>query len=909
MAEIEFTLNGKQVQSCSGGGARLAAVLRDEMGAKSVKIGCNTGDCGACTVLIDGAQRCACMTPLGQVQGRQVQAVSAIAKTDLQQRIQEAFLVAGATQCGICTPGMMGAAIDLLTANAAPNWEQVKDALGGVLCRCTGYQKIIDAVMLAATNEPLTLKSADGIGTSTHKVDGVPKLEGTAQYGADNIPDDALYVKVLRSPYHRATVSFPAQKKAASDFSGLTDIIDYRDIPTNRFGIYPEGKDQPVLSEGEARYRGDAVIAIVGEKNALDEYDLEDLGYSLTEKPAILGATEALNSDVPVHESHPDNILITKTLRSGEKSADKDQVSASGQFQTSFVEHAYIEPEAGWAVMQNGRLQMYVSTQAVHMDLAEITNVTGLPAEQVHLIPSECGGGFGGKLDVSIQPILAIAALRADRPVACVYDRSESMKASTKRHPASIEAEFTADRQGKLTSAVLSGVFDTGAYASWGPTVAGRVPVHGSGPYQVPHAEITGTAVYTNGPPAGAFRGFGVPQVAIAHECLMDDLADQLGLDPLEIRYQNALQAGDKTPSGQVLSHSVGLRDCLDALRPHWRQMQLDIAAFNEQAIQAGKPVRRGRGIGAMWYGIGNTSLSNPSTMEIGLQPDGTLLFLNGAVDIGQGSNTVLLQIAASAGGLPVSAFGYVMGDSDRTKDAGKTSASRQTFVSGKAAELAGLNFRENILRHVNAGDGSEFELNGERLTIRDGEVCHQIHLRDLSSDGRGYVFYGQGYFDPPTTELDENGQGTPYATYAFAAQIAEVEVDIELGLTKVTRMVAAHDVGRAINPTLVEGQVHGGIAQGLGLALMEEYIPGQSENLHDYLIPTFGDMPDITTILVEAEEPLGPYGAKGIGEPALVPTAPAIFGAIRDATGVRVTQAPMTPTRLQKAIKALNGS
>jgi len=334
-----------------------------------------------------------------------------------------------------------------------------------------------------------------------------------------------------------------------------------------------------------------------------------------------------------------------------------------------------------------------------------------------------------------------------------------------------------------------------------------------------------------------------------------------------------------------------------------------EVEAFNKAAEKNGSPLRRGRGIGAMWYGIGNTSLSNPSTMEIGLRADGKLVFLNGAVDIGQGSNTVLLQIAAAASGLPTSVFDYVMGDSDRTQDAGKTSASRQTFVSGKAAELAGLAFREKILRHVNAGKSSNMELRGQTLVIEDGSRTHEIELGNQPTDDNGYVFYGRGYFDPPTTELDENGQGMPYATYAFAAQIAEVEVDIELGLTKVTRMVAAHDVGRAINPTLVEGQIHGGIAQGLGLALMEEYIPGITENLHDYLIPTFGDMPEITTLLVEDAEPQGPFGAKGIGEPALVPTAPAIFGAIRDAAGVRVTHAPMTPSRLQQAIRDLNGS
>jgi CO/xanthine dehydrogenase Mo-binding subunit len=305
-----------------------------------------------------------------------------------------------------------------------------------------------------------------------------------------------------------------------------------------------------------------------------------------------------------------------------------------------------------------------------------------------------------------------------------------------------------------------------------------------------------------------------------------------------------------------------------------------------------------------MWYGIGNTSLSNPSSMRITLARDGTLTFWNGAVDIGQGSTTVLSQIAADALGLPVEQFKLVVGDTDLTLDAGKTSASRQTFVSGKAAELAGLDLRAKILRLTNAGPQARLALDGAALTVSDG--AHQTRL-DLASleAADGVVLDGFGTFDPPTKPLDAKGQGIPYATYGFAAQIATLDVDLGLGTVKVRRIVAAHDVGRAINPTLVEGQIHGGIVQGLGLALMEEFIPGRTENLHDYLIPTFGDVPQIDIILVEDREPLGPYGAKGIGEPALIPTAPAILGAIRHATGVTLRKVPALPHRVHAALKA----
>jgi aldehyde oxidoreductase len=478
--------------------------------------------------------------------------------------------------------------------------------------------------------------------------------------------------------------------------------------------------------------------------------------------------------------------------------------------------------------------------------------------------------------------------------VRTIYTRTESMASTTKRHPARIWAKSSADAEGRLTAFEMQADFNTGAYASWGPTVANRVPVHGMGPYKVPNAAIVTRAIYTNDTPAGAFRGFGVPQAAIAHETLMDDLAERLGLDRWVIRRINALDHGDATPSGQVLHHSAGLPNCLDALKSDWDAALGRVAGHN-----AGAPRRRrGVGIACMWYGCGNTGLPNPSAMRIALGRDGSLTFFNGAVDIGQGSSTVLLQIAADALGLPPSAFRMVVGDTDLTQDAGKTSASRQTFVSGNAARLAAEDLRRKILALANAGPDARLALEGAQLSITDGEASRTIDLATL-----GEVLEGFGSWDPPTSPLDANGQGIPYATYGFAAQMAEVEVDTVLGTTKVLAIVAAHDVGRAINPTLVEGQIHGGIAQGLGMALMEEYIPGRTENLHDYLIPTVGDMPRVKTCLIEDPEPNGPFGAKGVGEPALIATAPAILSAIRHATSVRITRVPVLPHRLWEAL------
>jgi CO/xanthine dehydrogenase Mo-binding subunit len=416
----------------------------------------------------------------------------------------------------------------------------------------------------------------------------------------------------------------------------------------------------------------------------------------------------------------------------------------------------------------------------------------------------------------------------------------------------------------------------------------------------VPHITARGRAYFTHCHPSGAFRGFGVPQGAIAHEAMMDELADKIGMDRLAFRRLNALKAGDVTATGQVLAHSAGMSQCLDALKPHWDNALAGCDEFNRQA--SGK--RRGVGIGCMWYGIGNTSLSNPSTMHIGLSADGELTLYNGAVDIGQGSNTILTQIAADALGLPMEQFRIVMGDTDLTADAGKTSASRQTFVSGKAVELAGHELRRKLLELTEAASDARLELNGSVVSARDANGEHQYDLAWLPAGGGADVLRGEGTFDPPTSPQDANGQGVPYATYAFAAQMAVVEVDCDLGTVKVLNIVAAHDVGKAINPIQVEGQIQGGTIQGLGLALMEEYVPGKTENLHDYLIPTIGDIPEIQCILIEDAEPLGPSGAKGVGEPGLIPTAPAILGAIDHATGVRMRQLPVLPHRLRAALK-----
>jgi len=480
------------------------------------------------------------------------------------------------------------------------------------------------------------------------------------------------------------------------------------------------------------------------------------------------------------------------------------------------------------------------------------------------------------------------------------------MVSTTKRHPVQMSAKAGCSKDGKLTAYEYHGDFNTGAYASWGPTVADRVPIHCSGPYFVPNVLAKTRALLTNESPSGAFRGFGTPQAAIANDALLDELAEKIGMDALEFRIKNSLRKGDRTPTNQLLEKSVGQVECLESLKSRWRKWRKEAEIFNQNNTN----IKRGVGCGSAWYGCGNTSLSNPSTIRVGINGKGKLTLYNGAMDIGQGANTIMVQICSDALGLPASQFEYVMGDTDLTADAGKTSASRQAFVSGKATQLAGENLRLQIIQLSEASENANLRLEQNKnvgsgkLIVEDEAGEHVIVLADILPQSNGDVLIGEGMFDPPTTTLDENGQGSPYATYGFGAHIAEVEVDILLGTTKVLRMAAAHDLGKTINPTQVEGQIQGGIAQGLGMALMEEYIQCVSENLHDYLMPTVGDMPEIEIILIEDPEPLGPYGAKGIGEHALIPTAPAILAGIKHATGVSIRHLPATPDRVYTAIK-----
>ncbi len=738
------------------------------------------------------------------------------------------------------------------------------------------------------------------VGIGIPKVDTLEKVIGEAKYGADLSTKNSLYLKVVRSPKSHAKI-VRVETGEALKVQGVERIFTAKDIPGRNL-VGTIHKDQPILASRRVKYVGDPVALVAAQTEEAAEEAAQKVKVIYEELPSVNSPEEALKWDAPlIHENG--NLLlefhvVKGNVQTGFKEADR---VIEKTYTTTWIEHAYLEPDAGLSYLdEEGRITVICPTQNVHYDQKEVAAFLSLPLEKIRIIQCATGGGFGGRLDITIQCLLALAAFHLEKGVKIIYSREEVFQVTSKRHPLKIRYKSGAKNDGTLTAVEVDILGDTGAYASYGATVGIRSAVHATGPYHVPHVMVKSRMVYTNHPWSGAMRGFGVPQMAFAHESQMDLLAQALKIDPVEIRLKNALLIGSDTATGQTLMSSVGISETLRRIK-EWRDHQIISNTDPERPY-----IKKGIGVGSMWYGIGNTGIANPSTAQMEIDPQGEVRLYTGVADIGQGSDTALLQIASESLGLSIKEIKLIRADTAMTTDAGATSASRQTYISGNAI----LNAIKDLNKEVLEEAGQLLGEDQKELFVEDGEVkhickgCISIPIMEVAKKC-GRILRGEGSFDPETTRLDsKSGQGVPYATYAFATHLAEVEVDTETGKVKVNRIVASHDVGKAIHPKNVIGQIMGGVAMGTGFALMEEFIPGETTSFVNYLIPTSKDIPEVIPIIVEDKEPTGPFGAKGVGEPALIPSAPAILNAIADAIGVRIYSLPANLERVLEAIQ-----
>ena len=710
-----------------------------------------------------------------------------------------------------------------------------------------------------------------------------------------------VWVMAVRSDRPHARI-VEVESSRALAVPGCLAVLTARDIPgRNRFGIII--KDQQMLAEEKVRCVGEAIALVAAESREAAERAVQAVRVIYEDLPAVFDPEEALRPAAPlIHEKG--NLLGRRVVTRGNVDAGfkASDVVVERVYTTPHVEHTYLEPDAGLAyVDEAGILVIHASTQNPHYDQKDVADLLGLEENRVRIVQDATGGGFGSKLDLNVQGYVGLVAWLLKRPARMVYTREEAYLCTAKRHPLKIFYKSGATRDGRLLAAQIRIIGDTGAYASYGPAVFSRTPIHATGPYEVPNVHAEAIFAYTNNPMAGAMRGFGVPQIAFAHESQMDLLAKEIGISPLEIRLRNCYRVGSLTPTGQELKASVGIRATLEAVAPHYEQ------ALHERDEKAAPFVRRGVGLASMMYGVGNTGMRNPSTAQIELDPNGQVTLFTGAADIGQGSSTVLAQIAAEELGLEADDISLVAADTHLTTSAGATSASRQVYISGNAVLEAAKKLKEVLLTEAS----QMLKVDPDSLVLDRGKVRSSsdsqkaASFEEVARRGHrlGLPLKWQGFFDPDTTTLDpETGQGVPYATYAFASHVALVEVDVLTGEVRVLRVAAAHDVGKAINPRNVNGQIFGGVAMGIGFALMEEFMPGKTVSMKDYHIPSLADMPEVIPIIIEDPEPTGPYGAKGVGEPALIPTAPAVLNAVADALGARIYDLPASLERVLKA-------
>ncbi|MGD8397284.1 MAG: molybdopterin-dependent oxidoreductase [Anaerolineae bacterium] len=922
--KIDLTVNGARHRIEVSHDTKLADVLRHDLGLTGTKIGCGDGQCGSCVVLLDGRAVRSCIYPARRADGKEVLTVEGLAASwgdpDELHPLQTAFVEHGAVQCGFCTPGLLMAAAGLwnkmLDAGSLPDEAEIKRALARNACRCTGYASILRAVQSALhehhTGEPLppidvdTLDPLHVIGHSYPRPDAVDKVTGAAKFADDYVFPGMLHGATLRAEHPHARI-LSIDTSLAKALPGVHAVLTHADVPgRNRHGlVYP---DWPVLCDDKVRYLGDAVAIVAADTLEIARQALKLVEVEYEPLPTVASAEQAREPDAAVvHEEwKTGNLLEHIKVRHGdvEKGFAEADVIVEREYRTPTYDHLFMEPECSIGVpagynADHAKVTVYVGSQIPYADRDQTAAALGLPADQVRIIGTLIGGGFGGKEDIMGQIHAALLAQVTGRPVKILYDRAESLLAHPKRHATVIRIRTGARNDGRLTAVQAELVGDAGAYASLSTKVLKRATTHATGPYDIANARVDCYAMYTNNTPSGAFRGFGVTQSAFAVESNMDILAHELGMDPFTLRRINALRVGGTTATGQVLRESVGLLDCID-----WVEARVkELAQQPVPSTQIPDP-QIAWGIACAYKNTGfGGGAPDEATAQVEVHPDGALTGTDvqvraSSADLGQGLTTVLAQIAAEVLGLPFERVGVLLSDTDLTPDGGATTASRQTFVTGNAARLAAVTMRERLARVA----AEQWDVPPDRVRFEEGKLLAGQHVAAFGQAVQWLIdeghepFINYLYQAPETKPLGQGGD--MHFAFGFGAQAAQVAVDPESGKVQVLRIVAAADGGRALNPLAFRGQIEGGIVMGIGTALTEEYvledgIP-RTRRWKDYETPLIGDMPEMHVNLAEHPISTGPYGAKGIGELPSIPTAPAITNAIYSATGVRVYRLPV---------------
>jgi selenium-dependent xanthine dehydrogenase len=923
MSELALTVNDTPYDLDVPESRTLAQVLRYDLGLTGTKIGCEEAECGICTVLVDGVPVDSCIYPAFKAQGAAITTVEGLAHDGELHPLQKAFIEYGAVQCGFCTPGLIMTAKALLDENPNPTGHDIKVALKDTYCRCTGYASVIGAIQAAGselrgegerswpgvhTVEPLRV-----VGQSVPVQDVVDKVTGRARFTDDYVFPGMLIGRTLRAAYPHARIVKIGTSKAQA-WPGVRAVLTADDVPgVNIHGLIFD--DWPVLAGEKVRYMGDpvAVVAADSAEIAAQALDLIDVKYDPL--PAVADPEATRSPDAPlIHEEWKmGNLLKHIKVRHGdiEQGFAESDVIVEREYHTPTIEHAFMEPECAIGVpagydAEHPKLTVYVGAQIPYEDRRQTARALGLPEDAVRIRGTLIGGGFGGKEDIAGQIHAAMLAQATGRPVKMLYTRQESLLFHPKRHATIIRIKTGAKRDGTLMAVQAELYGDGGAYASLSDKVMTRATTHATGPYVVPHAKIDCYVMYTNNPPSGAFRGFGVTQSAFAVEQNMDLVAAAIGMDPVEFRRKNAQQVGTTTATGQVLRESVGLLETLARVDTDMRQ---DTGEGFRWSWQEGSKAY-GWGVACSYKNTGlGGGAPDCATAEVEVYTNSTAEVRTSSADMGQGLTAVLAQITAEELGLSVQNVRVLLSDTDLTPDGGPTTASRQTYVSGNAARHAASTMRE-ALRAVTA---ERLSVAPDQLHFEDGQIRHNGSAVEIGAvvawmHEQGLDAKTRYQYDAPETQPLGTG-GDMHVAFSYATQAALVEVDLETGVVKVLKVIAANDVGRAINPRALQGQVEGGIVMGLGNCLTEEYIVEDgvpwSTLFARYKIPSIKHMPEIVSHLVEHRTADGPYGAKGVGEITSINTTPAICNAITNATGIRVYSIPVDQDALLRAIKS----